>query len=319
MPSYFVCIREALLCIRWGNDMEMMQILETEKDRVMNELKQAAEPSKAQTVLEKLFDRILLQYNEECAEERARDTARYILQAAKMMIPMISAAGETKVWSRNMDGSGSEGGLRLSVPAIACLAGGAVLLVGTVIWLIASASGGIALYALWGSIPAIILGGGLLFWSGRMSLSKGGRKSAAAGDQQVEIMIDPGKIWTCLRAVVLAADKSLHETIEMAAYDKVRMSESAENSLLSEEADLFSGILESAYAEREENPDNPSAQEMISQIRYYLHCKDVEIVEYGGGKREWFELLPGKEPVTLRPALVRDGALIRKGLAVAAQ
>lgn len=299
--------------------MEMMQILETEKDRVMNELKQAAEPEKAQAVLEKLFDRILLQYNEECAEERARDTARYILQAAKMMIPMISAAGETKVWSRNMDGSGSEGGLRLSVPAIACLAGGAVLLVGTVIWLIASAAGGIALYALWGSIPAIILGGGLLFWSGRMSLSKGGRKSAAAGDQQVEIMIDPGKIWTCLRAVVLSADKSLHETIEMAAYDKERMSESSQNNLLSEEADLFSGILESAYAEREENPDNPSAQEMISQIRYYLHCKDVEIVEYGGGKREWFELLPGKEPVTLRPALVRDGALIRKGLAVAAQ
>ena len=299
--------------------MEMMQILETEKGRVMNELTQAAAPDKAQTVLEKLFDRLLLQYNEECTEERARDTARYILQAAKMMIPMISAAGETKVWSRSMEGSGSDRDLKLSVPAIACLAGGAVLLIGTVIWLAASASGGIALYALWGSIPAVILGGGLLFWSGRMSFSKSGKKSAAAGDQQVEIMIDPGKIWSCLRAVALSADKSLHETIEMAAYDKERLAASSENGLMSEEADLFAGILESAYAEREENPDNQSVQEMISQIRYYLHCKDVEIVEYGGGKREWFELLPGKEAATLRPALVRDGVMIRKGLAVAAQ
>ena len=53
-------------------------------------------------------------------------------------------------------------------------------------------------------------------------------------------------------------------------------------------------------------------------VRYYLHRKQVETVEFGGGKREWFELLPGKQDVTLRPALVRDGVLIRKGLAVTA-
>ena len=53
-------------------------------------------------------------------------------------------------------------------------------------------------------------------------------------------------------------------------------------------------------------------------IRYYLHRKQVQTVELGGGKREWFELLPGKQEMTLRPALVRDGTLIRKGLAVTA-
>ena len=133
--------------------MEMMQILETEKDRVMTELSKAAVPDQAQGVLEKLFDRILLQYNEECTEERARDTARYILQAAKMMIPMISSAGETRVWSKSAGGSSSEEGMKMTAPVIACLAGGILFLAGAVIALSVTAEG-VSVSALWGSIPA---------------------------------------------------------------------------------------------------------------------------------------------------------------------
>ena len=302
--------------------MEMMQILETEKDRVMTELSKAAAPDQAQGVLEKLFDRILLQYNEECTEERARDTARYILQAAKMMIPMISSAGETRVWSKSAGGSSSEEGMKMTAPVIACLAGGILFLAGAVIALAVTAEG-VSVSALWGSIPAAILGGALCFLAGKLSSGKKGKNqaadTAAAGEQQVEIRIDPDKVWSCLRAVVLSADKSLRETIEMAAYDKSRLSASEGHGLQSQEADLCAGLLESIYAEKEENPDNPAAQEMISQIRYYLHCREVEVVEYGGGKREWFELLPGKDAATLRPALVKEGTLLRKGLAVSSQ
>ena len=68
-----------------------------------------------------------------------------------------------------------------------------------------------------------------------------------------------------------------------------------------------------------DDPDDASALETISAVRYYLHRKQVDTVDYGGGKREWFELLPGRQGMTLRPALTRDGALIRKGLAVSPQ
>ena len=77
--------------------MEMMQFLEADKEQLMSGLAAAGTPEKAQSVLEKEFDRLLLRYNEECIEERARDTARYLLQAAKMMVPMLSAAGDSKV------------------------------------------------------------------------------------------------------------------------------------------------------------------------------------------------------------------------------
>ena len=84
--------------------MEMMQFLEADKEQLMSGLAAAGTPEQAEHVLEKEFDRLLLRYNEECTLERVRDAARYMLQAAKMMIPMLSAAGETKVWSKSTGG-----------------------------------------------------------------------------------------------------------------------------------------------------------------------------------------------------------------------
>ena len=167
-----------------------------------------------------------------------------------------------------------------------------------------------------------ILGGALLFWSGRLSLSKAletGSSSGNNGEAQVEIRVNPDKVWSCLRTTVLAIDKNLQEAADVVSYEKNRLSASIGNGITPEEADLFSAILESAYSQKNDDPDDASALETISAVRYYLHRKQVETVDYGGGKREWFELLPGRQGMTLRPALTRDGALIRKGLAVSPQ
>ena len=58
--------------------MEMIQFLEADKEQLMSGLAAAGTPEKAQSVLEKEFDRLLLHYNEECMEEKVRDTARYL-------------------------------------------------------------------------------------------------------------------------------------------------------------------------------------------------------------------------------------------------
>ena len=145
-----------------------------------------------------------------------------------------------------------------------------------------------------------------------------GKGETSSGEQHVELRVEPDKVWSCTRALVLSIDKSLGEVAEALRYEKSQLPASAGNGVSPEEADLFSSLLEAAYSQRQENPGDGTAQEMISMVRYYLHRKQVETVEFGGGKREWFELLPGKQDVTLRPALVRDGVLIRKGLAVTA-
>ena len=299
--------------------MDMTGFLEADREQLMSGLKAAGTPEQAQRVLEKEFDRLLLRYNEECTVERVRDAARYMLQAAKMMIPLLSAAGETRIWSKSAAGGGL-GGMKMTWKVIACLAGGVLFLIGAVLALAVSAGNGISVSALWGSIPAAILAGILLFLAGRLSFdNKTDAGKNAESEYQVEIRIDPEKIWSCMRAVILSVDKSLLQAEEAVNYEKSQLPPSEGNGITPEEAELFSGILENAYSRAQEDPGDISAQETISMVRYYLHRKQVETVDFGGGKREWFELLPGKSDMTLRPAFVRDGEVIRKGLAAAAQ
>lgn len=296
--------------------MEMIQFLEADKEQLMSGLAAASAPEKAQSVVEKEFDRLLLRYNEECMEEKVRDTARYLLQAAKMMVPMLSAADDVKIWAKSGAGAQSDGKTEFSVPVIICLAAGAVFLIGSVVGPAAFSGNGVSVPGILGGLPASILGGVLLFFAGRLSL---GRKAqTGAGEQQAEVRVSAEKVYSCMRAVVLSIDKSLGEAADAVRYEKSQLPPSSGNGISPEEADFFSALLETAYSLREENPDDMSAREMISTTRYYLHRRQVETVEFGGGKREWFELLPGKQDMTLRPALVRDGTLIRKGLAVTA-
>lgn len=298
--------------------MDMTGFLEADREQLISGLKAAGTPEQAQRVVEKEFDRLLLRYNEECTVERVRDAARYMLQAAKMMIPMLSAAGETKVWSNSGAGVGA-GGTKMTRKVIACLAGGAVFLAGAVLGLAVSAGNGLSMSALLGSIPAAILAGILLFFAGRLSFdNRAVPGQSAQSEYQVEIRIDPEKVWSCMRAVILSVDKSLLEAEDAVNYERSQLPPSEGNGITPEEAELFSGIMENAYSRAQEDPGDSAAQETISMVRYYLHRKQVETVEFGGGKREWFELLPGQSNMTLRPAFVRDGELIRKGLAVAA-
>ena len=301
--------------------MEMLQFLEADKEKIRSGLVKAGTTEQAQTVLEKEFDKLLLQYNEECVEERVRNEARHMTQAAKTMIPLISAAGETKIWSKNVGGPGA-GGMKLTKRSIACIAGGALFLVAAIVSLALSAGSSLTALALLGAIPAAILGGALLFLGGRLSQElKAGGSGARQNDEtyQVEIRVDPDRVWSCLRAAVLSIDKGLQEARESVNYERDRISESEGGGFSPEEAELFAGLLESAYSLKEEAADDSAVLETISQIRYYLHRKQVETVDYGGGKREWFELLPGRQDMTIRPALVREGVLVRKGLAVSAQ
>ena len=110
--------------------MEMMQFLESDKEQILSGLVKAGSPEQAQTVLEKEFDKLLLQYNEECVEERVRNEARHMTQAAKMMIPMISSQGETRVWSKST--SSGEAGMKLTKTAIACIAGGGLFVIAAI-------------------------------------------------------------------------------------------------------------------------------------------------------------------------------------------
>ena len=55
-------------------------------------------------------------------------------------------------------------------------------------------------------------------------------------------------------------------------------------------------------------------EEQIDYIRYYLHTTGIDVTDYSPEHASWFELLPGGQTLTIRPALTMDGTVLRKGI-----
>jgi hypothetical protein len=172
---------------------------------------------------------------------------------------------------------------------------GKVVSPGAVLW----AAGGCALLAL----------GGYLTGRGR------GGMEQAKPEVTYSFLVDPARVWHVLQGIVLTADHSLEEAEEYARLES--SSQAGEPAGLDkEELAFFAELLENAYARRRKAPDDAALAEQVESIRYYLHSRGVETEDYSEQSAGWFEVLPsGGGNVTIRPAMLHEGALIRKGLA----
>ena len=216
-----------------------------------------------------------------------------------------------------------------------------------------SAGGTAAAGALLKSILLPVAGGGCLYLAGRTAgsgarIGIGKTSGAGAGAERIEITIDPEKLWSSLRGAVMVVDRNLELAQEEESYARRKAADTAGAEggigLSADEIELFSGLLEMADA------DSP---QMAADIRYYLHKKDVEAVDWSPQYAAWFERLPAlpgtavtggfpgpkgsaggisektgsaggsagsfksadEEVVTIRPALVQHGRLLKKGTA----
>ena len=172
---------------------------------------------------------------------------------------------------------------------------GKVVSPGAVLW----AAGGCVLLAL----------GGYLTGRGRGGLE------GAKPEVTYSFLVDPARVWHVLQGIVLTADHSLEEAEEYARLES--SSQAGESAGLDkEELAFFAELLENAYARRRKSPDDAALAEQVESIRYYLHSRGVETEDYSEQSAGWFEVLPsGGGNVTIRPAMLHEGALIRKGLA----
>ena len=310
---------------------KMIEYLDADRDRVLTNLKTASSPADAQQILEKETDRLLLQYNEECTSLRVRDAAAGMVQALRSSVPFLDSMGEARLWQRDRAGSAGAGS---AASSRAQGAGMSRILLGIGIILTAaafavpalSAGGTAALGSLLKGILLPLAGGGCLYFAGRTAGTNTririGRDGAAvtSAEQRIEITIDPEKLWNSLRGAVMVIDRNLELTQETEEYDRRKELAAAAGAggITSGEIELFSALLETADAE---------SPQMAADIRYYLHKKNVEVLPWSEQNAAWFEMLPslpgsvsgnnGTDAVeTIRPALVQDGKLLKKGVAV---
>lgn len=150
-----------------------------------------------------------------------------------------------------------------------------------------------------------LLGGGLLFAGGFRSILQAAQPGyRARGVVQIDAQETVRQLaQLCHAADVCAGDLAI---IERDA-GVMRLSGTADEAML----DLLTVLMEAKASGRDE-----LAMRSLAQAEQYLHMLGIEAVFYGGAHDELFDLLPTLgEARTIRPALIRDGKALRRGMA----
>ena len=313
--------------------MTLQSIFEQNKERLISAVS-GAEPVSAVRAMNAELDRVLYTFNDQEENAGVREAADSMIQVAKAACMLVDSAGETKVFGRTEYGKSAPAKEQVSKRGLLLLAlgliGAAVTAAGTLLIASAAAKGS----AGWQSagLPPrwVLLGVPLLtaaaFFLAGMLLRRG--KGTPKETLHTETTVDAGLVYSRLLSVMLVIDKRLEEVRDTARREeKARLKKQAAAADPAE-LELLSRLLEDAYGRRGEDE---LADEEIGQIKFYLHRKNIDVVDWpvtasgqsgseGGGTMsggEWFDMIPAFSGGTIRPALVADGVLLKKGMASA--
>ena len=286
----------------------MTDLLEKDRDKLLTELSATGTAEKAVRVLENEMDKLLLKHNEQAESDRERESAAYMMQAVRLSLPLIDSNGRIKVWERGSGGD-DKPSFKLSFLILA-LAGVALCVFGLAKLIID---------AYVGADPKmrsdVLLRGGAtvggliaLYFAGYMySRPKGGGKA----EHQVEIRVDADKIYRNFRTAILSIDQSIEEIRAAERWNQREKAGTIDGrTVTNAELELFSDLLAAAYS-----GDPEFALEKIEQIKYFLHKQQIEVVDYNKDTAKFFDLMPGSKAATIRPAMVAQGGILKKGLA----
>lgn len=282
----------------------LVALFESDKEMIMVSLRADASPKAAQAALERALDRLALRHAEQCDDRETRDAAQVILKALKSSLPLMGAVDDVKVWETAPAIASRR---RYKPMTLGLMALGGVLELSTLLGLMLSGGkfGGFLTF-IEALIPAA-LGLAAMFWAG-LQAGRPEKGTSKASETRREFFIDPDAVWHQVRGMLLWTDSALED---MSAHRRPAESDPASTGPIdSRETELFSNLLESAYAQQ-----NPDSREMIEAIRFYLHGAGIELMDYAEGREAWFEFLPAPQSSTLRPALLNGDRVVRKGLA----
>ena len=273
--------------------MTMVELLEDDRDRLIGELESAPQPDRALAIMEKETDRLLYRYNESEKYEVSTAAAADMMQVCRMGLPFVDSIGDNVVWTAGE--SKKSPPILISVGLFS--AGAAFLLLSFF-----DLKG--AIDNLWGVFACIA------FITGAFLL---GREKQAAvrpdtSRQKVENLIDAKSIYRTFKGMMQIVDQNISRAVSRASTTSGTLS--AGDEISEGELSLYAELLEAMYSR-----DGEAALDKMEDIRYFLHRNHIEVVDYTGNNREWFDVMPSISAATIRPALTCDGKLLKKGLA----
>ena len=273
-------------------ETKLQSLLEEDREMIMGNLSKDRSPEASQNVLEKALDRLLYRFLEKENDEAVTGAARTALLGIKYSLPFLCSASEIREWKLSASDEKKKKKLR-PIGLILLIIGLVLVLIFEALLLGSGEETGTLYYVLPAAGALFLLGAGLLLM-----------KPAVAEDAKKKVGIAmPTKAlerWNSDGDFLKKALASGKQKIDF--------------SLTKDETELFSSLLEAAYARRN-TADGSDSEELISDINYYLHTRGVETEDCSKENEKRFELLPARRSGTIRPALVSNGKLLKKGLA----
>ncbi len=291
----------------------MLEYTERARSVIMADLGEADDPARIRRSLDNHLVRMLTAWNEDCSSDILREYAASLVTLWRSSLSWIDSGGEIRIWEEKKTGA-SQGRQIAGKSRI-------FFLLLAVAGVIALAAAGALVLSLpdkgyLGRLPAAVAlpaaGGVCLFLAGRIQ----GKGSAPGSGHNLKAQLtyDKDKLFRHLREMAMTTDKCLGDLeASQRARDRV-LAGKAGNMLPDEkQLSLYADLLEAA-----QSGDADSVMDAVATLRFYLHSQGIEAVDVKEAQDGWFEYMPSDREGTIRPALVRDGVLLKKGLAAAA-
>ena len=289
--------------------MKITELLEKDKDRLLTEIGAAGTAEKAISILEKETDKLLLTHNDGAGSDAERNAAAHMMQAVRLSLPFIDSVGKTSVFEQDKSEKKS---VKTPITVILLILAAILLLVYGLLPLVMLGMNNASTTAARNDLItrgiSILMGAAALFLAGS---TQGKPSTIKKKAYHVEQKVDADRIYRNYRTIMISVDQSLDEVrlTEKQAY-KEQAGKIEGRDASSAEIELFSDLLAASYS-----GDPEFALEKIEGIKYYLHQQQIEAVDYAEDTRDYFDLMPGASAGTIRPALIADGKLLKKGLA----
>lgn len=251
----------------------------------------------AERTCEEELNRLLSIYNDQNLSQSIRCSANDQISALRAALPLLYAHGEVRIVQEHSSNHNQHGNAFFRLLA----------------WGLAGAAAVLSLFVIRSFSQFSILsfacaaGACVFFWLYGKSFHE-----VHAGEDLIhgEISIDAAAIVHALKTMLAVVDRALEELdANEKSQQRIRLKkESGTDS--GHSLDVYQRLLECAYAEK----NSDLSKEIISEIHYTLHQNGIAIVEDDREHPEYFDHIPGNGGI-VRPALVKDGYVMRRGLA----
>ena len=286
---------------------KMQDYLERDSERFLSLISKSNSKEAIIKEIRSELDRVLYAYTEQELSDRIKEAANSMMIVAKSSADLLDSNGTSKIYTRKEYNSKEEKGKRSWLYTLFLFFGLLSLLAAGVYIYIYYIQYDTTYYSL-ALLAVVVLSGIFLYLSGAFSHRV---KKENKDDLYAEISFDAKKVYQNIYGMVLVMDKVIDDLTLSETLEKKRELQENHGGVDEKELNLLSQLLESAYGLREED----ASREVISEIKYYLHNKHIELVDHNEENDRYFDKMAAEEEITLRPAMLLDGVLLKKGLA----